>query len=501
MRHGTTRNGDTQLGSAMKEVRAAKGTVRRRTCGLAVAVVAACGHGRGTSEGSVRASAECAATREQPEYSATLTRDDESWIVHYRFSDPQSALLFDTTHGSYRTTHWTPLDEGIELVNLNGLDGLFFDPPACEARLRIRPPTGQVTGTRPFLRFSDHSVAFYTGQLALLTVDSRESAQALHGDLSRWHGRQPPLLVDFESKGPVVADGKETPNLARVTAHLGAGPYIYPGPIPAIRTSKSIIVLDPGLPEWLRTRVPEDLAAVDAALEQRWQSDIPDAVNLLAWEGPADDWENSGRAVGSQITMSIRGSRYLQPDPEVVADLIWFFAHERTHHFQLASGISIEKWALEGSADTMATVILADLGLFDQRSLQRRYARVQYECAQALARGPLDSQSGGGAYACGDLISLGTMHLLPSQDLFGFWRELLATAKAQDARVDTSFYVYVLRREGIDDGILSTIERFVTESHPDPDAATIDLLDAMGLDPVFDSEAGLRALDVVLPPR
>jgi hypothetical protein len=462
------------------------------TCWLTLLALA-CDHGRVASESSA---IPCAPN--QSEFAATLTRDDDSWIVHYRFSEPQSALLFDTAHGDYRATHWTPLDPGTELVNIDGLDGLFFDPPVHEARLRIRPPTKQFEGTRPFLRFSDQSLAFYSGQLALLTVESREAAEALRGDLSRWHGRQPPVLVTFEADGPIVADRKGTPDCVTVTAHLGAGPYLYPGPIPVVRTDASLMVLDPGLPEWLRARVPEDLAAVDAALEKRWQSDIPDAVNLLAWGGPGDDTQNIGRAEGFQIAMSITGSRYLQPDPENLAALVWFFAHERAHHFQLNDGIHIEEWPLEGAADTMATVILADLGLLDERGLQRRYARVQHECARELARGPLDSQRG--THACGDLLSLGTLHLLPSHDLFGFWRELLAAARAQGARIDTSFYLYVLGRAGIDESALTAIQQFVTESHADPNAATIDLLEGFGLNPVYDREAGLQSLDIVLPP-
>jgi hypothetical protein len=399
----------------------------RTTCWLTLSLLVACD--RGSAASDVLAIPAEEQPREQAEFAATLTREGDSWIVHYRFSDPQSALLFDTAHGDYRTTHWTPLDQGTELVNIDGLDGLFFDPPAREARLRIRPPTRQVKGTRPFLRFSDDSLAFYSGQLALLTVDSREAAAALRGDLSQWHGRQPPVLVTFEADGPIVADRSETPNRVTVTAHLGAGPYLYAGPIPVVRTDASIMVLDPGLPEWLAARVPEDLAAVDAALEQRWRSDIPDAVNLLAWEGPGDDWQNTGRAENPQIAMSIRGSRYLQPDPEILVDLIWFFAHERAHHFQLGPKVRIEEWPLEGGADTMATVVLADLGLLDQRALQRRYARVQHECARELARGPLDSQRG--TRACGDLLSLGTLNILPNHDLFGFWGELLAATRTR----------------------------------------------------------------------
>lgn len=140
----------------------------------------ACEHDRVAPEASAtRVPARASVAREQAEYAATLTQDNETWIVHYRFLEPQSALLFDTTHGRYRTTYWTPLDKGAELVNIGGIDGLFFDPPVRETRLRIRPPIGPVEGTRPFLRFSDQSLAFYAGQLALLTVDSREAAEAL----------------------------------------------------------------------------------------------------------------------------------------------------------------------------------------------------------------------------------------------------------------------------------------------------------------------------------
>jgi hypothetical protein len=76
----------------------------------------------------------------------------------------------------------------------------------------------------------------------------------------------------------------------------------------------------------------------------------------------------------------------------------------------------------------------------------------------------------------------------------------LAAARAQGARIDTSFYLYVLGRAGIDESALTAIQQFVTESHADPNAATIDLLEGFGLNPVYDREAGLQSLDIVLPP-
>lgn len=57
-----------------------------------------------------------------------------------------------------------------------------------------------------------------------------------------------------------------------------------------------------------------------------------------------------------------------------------------------------------------------------------------------------------------------------------------------------------LEGEGIDEVVLTEMQRFVTESHADPDAATIALMDAFGLHPVYSREAGLQALDITLPP-
>lgn len=460
--------------------------------GLVLSGVVACKHGHETPQPATPAPvAENGERHEQPEFAVTLTRDGESWIAHYEFADPQTALLFDTMHGAYRTSHWQPLDAGVELVNLDGIDGMFFSQPRREVRLAIRPPnpTEAVPGTRPFLRFSDGSEAFYTGQLALLTVESRAVAEALHGDLRQWKGRQPPVEVTFTGDGPVVTDRRETPETVTVTAQLGAGPYVYPGPIPAIHTEAAVLVLDPGLPAWLRDRLPADLAAIDGALERRWQVDVPDAVDLLAWEGPGDDWHNVGRAEGSQITTSILGSRYLEPDTEAVTDLLWFFAHERAHHFQLAAEVPIEEWVLEGGADAMATLVLADLEVLDARAIRRRYERVEHACVGQLGRGPLAGSRGPGTPACGDLLTLATAQALPDHDLFRFWRDLLGEASGQGARVDTSFYVYFLRREGVAEPLADAIERFATEAHADPEAATAGLLDAVGLRP-----------DIVLPP-
>ena len=150
----------------------------------------------------------------------------------------------------------------------------------------------------------------------------------------------------------------------------------------------------------------------------------------------------------------------------------------------------------------MATVILSDLGLLDPAAIQRRYAAVQRTCARSLAGRTVSGMRGPGAYACGELLSISTMAALPDADLFGFWRRLLRAASEQGARIDTSFYLYALGREGVSPELITAMERFTSEVHADPDQATLDLLTAAGLDPEFDAEADvLRTIQVSFPER
>lgn len=406
---------------------------------------------------------------------ADLTFNGKRWRVDYRFPKTQSALLFDSAHGDYRTTHWSPLESWVTLERLEGLDGAFFAKSSTSALFDIDPPQAATEGTLAIVPFSDGTYAFWAGQLALLTVESRDAALALHGDLRKWHGEQPEIEVEVNSDVQLIGVAGVGKHFVG-SAHHGHGPYFYTG-----TSEDPMLVVDPGLPDWVksafRTRMPE----VQAALEQRWTQKLPRPQLMLAWGGGVGDWSNRGRAEGRQIVMRIQGAAYLQRDLKLLGDLVWFFAHEMSHLHQFADGGEGEPWMIEGFADTLATEVLVRIGLWDKGVLERRYWSVARECARELSKGPLASARGRVTYVCGDLVGVALMQLIPSGNIAQLWVE----ARRGTGRVTRKRLLQVAKDLGANDAGVAAIDAFVANEHADTDGAIRTLLESAKLKPIY----------------
>ncbi len=442
--------------------------------------IASCGTPQGVTR-SVPAPASVSSAPSKPNpqpdgWRAKLSFDGKRWRVGYTCPEAQKALLFDTAHGvDYRSAAWKPAAASTRVEHLDGLDALLFDQPTTTAELELEPSKRATDGTLAVVPFSDGTHALWTGQFALLTVNSVEEARALRGDLRNWRGKQPKVEVEVSSDVALIGPGGVGKKFAS-TAHQGKGAYFYTG-----TSDDPSLVVDPGLPPWVsaafRTRMPE----VRRTIEAVWQHDLPQPQLMLAWGGAEGKWTNRGRADGRQIVMHIQGAEYLERKDGLLEDLVWFFAHEMTHLQQFVDDGEGEPWMVEGFADTLATEVLVKIGMWDRAALERRYWSVARECARELSRGPLAEARGRAAYVCGDLVGVALLAQLPDGGLAELWKR----ARTSQARVDKKQLLEAARALRVGDAQLRAIETFVATRHDDTDAAIRSLLEAAGLKPKY----------------
>lgn len=431
------------------------------------------------------------AQAEPKTWRAKLSFDGGKWRLRYTFPEPVRALLFDSAHGeAYRATSWAPKTPGVSIEHLQGLDALLCEEPTSVVDFDLNLPKEAPQGTLAIVPFSDGTHALWSGQLALLTVESRAAAEALHGDLRAWRGEQPPVEIELTSSTPLIGpQGAATRHV--VTAHQGRGAYIYMG-----KSEDPKLIVDPGLPQWVqrafRTRMPQ----VKQLLDTSWAHQIPDPQLMLAWGGDQGPWSNRGRAEGAQIVMVIKGAEYAAPNDQRLGDLIWFFAHEMSHLHQFRDKAYGEPWMIEGFADTMATEVLVKLGLWDKRSLERRYWSITQECARELSKGALTELRGRASYVCGDLVGVALMKLLPDHSLAALWRGAVGI----DRRVSLKTLRQAALTLGVSATSLEALEQFITTKHPDPDKAIAVMLEAATLKPQY-ANGGLSSMDFPFSPQ
>lgn len=424
----------------------------------------------------VEPAAEVSPAADLDRWVADVAFDGERWHVAYSFPVAQRALLFDSAHGTYRATHWSSVP-AVSLESLHGLDGLFFEAPATAVRFDITPPATATEGTTAFVPFSDGTHAFWAGQLALLTVESREAAAALGGNLRAWRGQQPEIHVRVRSDTPLIGPDGAGQRFTGL-AHQGHGPFFYAG-----HSDDPMLIVDPGLPDWVKTAFRGRMPEVQRVLEGMWTQRLPRPQLMLAWGGGTGSWSNRGRAEDRQIVMLIQGEQYLETDVGLLGDLVWFFAHEMTHLHQFVDhGDDAESWMIEGFADTMATHVLVRIGLWNHAALERRYWSVARECARELSKGALAAARGRVAYVCGDLVGVALMALLPDHDLARLWKE---TRRGAHQGVTRARLLETARRLGASEEGLAGVDAFVTGDHGDTDRAIASLLESARLDPKY----------------
>lgn len=407
---------------------------------------------------------------------AELALKNGQWTVTFRFSEEREAWLFDTSHGDYRTKHWRQA-KGARIEQHGGIDVLVLEPPATEASFVLDLPAKIPDGPLPFLRFSDASTAVFSGQFALLTVENLEAAIELDGNLGRWRGQQPAVEVEVSSDAPMLIDHGVVREPTVVVARYGSGPYIYSGNL----SVNNGVLLDPALPTWLQESFVDDFERVQSALNRRWGSAAPQPTIMFSWDPGGGKVLNRGRAEGSQILMTVRGDAYLQPSTDdVLTDLLWFFAHELTHHHQFVDGKNGPSWLIEGLADTVATAVLVDLKMTNRAALERRYWSVAEECENQMRRGPIDGARGRVAHVCGDLAGLMSASLLSDKDLGAAWQQAF-----ERGEVTTESWLETLDARGASREGVEALRGFLQETNTqEPMTAIEAAMRKSGLEPI-----------------
>ncbi len=471
---------------------------------LTISLLAGCAHAAAPSSSrkdapsSSRKDAPSSSRKDAEEWTARVARQENgSWAVSYRFDRPYSALLFDS-EGNFRATNWIAANPKTKIENLHGLDVLLLVQPSSEAHFTVQPPDKSVRGTEPFLRFSDGSEAIHLGQFPVLTVTSRAEAEALHGNLGKWQGKQPTIEVTLLApQNMLTPDGKRATGQVRLPVRSGGG-YVYVGDIEPVETQDVIAVVDSGLPSWLAERFQKDIADVYAGHRARWGASTKKAMVLLAFGGTEGKLENKGYASGSQLSMVIRGSAYASKNDDGLRDLLWFFAHEAAHQFQFRGELNREPgsdWITEGAANTMALAVLHDMGMMDKSLLERRYWKTHRQCVAELHDGPLQGKRGKSGYVCGDLIAQMTAASLPKHNLFSFWNAFREQAILADGNTLTSKrYFALLREHGADKAFVDSLERLIGTQLENPQGALADAMQASGLAPQFADDGGLSTM-------
>lgn len=402
----------------------------------------------------------------------TLEPDGEAWRATWHLPAPARELRFDR-ETPFRASLFDVVTPGYAIVRDGDAEVLRTDgPPSAVITVRFPEHTGHLPKDYEFFqKFSDGSVAVYTGHLL---------AHA-NGALIRTFRLVSPDGV------PIVVGGKRSTSPVTWADDAGQGTYAYFGSIEPVVSEHTIAIVDPALPDWLESTTREALPRLFAVYAERLGAELPERPTVLfnSIRSNQSGYSSSGGTLPGVIQLAIEGTGWETESAEGRLQILHFLAHEAAHLWngQIAHYPETEhSWMHEGSADGLAQRALLEMGLIDAQRFLDYQTEALNQCRRGLGVHPLRTagarQSFELYYTCGN--ALATLTEASSRgDLFAFWRLLIARAVASGGHYDLDDYVAAWRESGASADDVTTLRALVESASSA--AAIADALAARGV--------------------
>ncbi len=342
-----------------------------------------------------------------PEFSATLDSPTSGpATVRYRSPTAIRALHFAQELGGYRAQDWTPLEPGFRWVTegdgerIERIDGTAFAEVAFTIPQLYRALPKSYA---PFSPFSDGGLLIYSGQFHACSTAPCE------GD--------GPLAISVRAPGRTVRIGSAAHADTDRFVSRDDGLNIYVGSRTPIAADGMVAIVDPGLPDALRSELTRALPASLAYFAKTYGrlSFTPQLFVSIDARPRADGHESTqGGTLPGQIFMHFDGAHARDRLAEQgSAWLDWFFTHEVAHLVQQDqsgghNGDDVAAWMHEGGADAMAALALRAQG--QTAYVAERTAEGAKACDTGLATVTLPQATAHDAfdlhYTCGLIAAL-----------------------------------------------------------------------------------------------
>jgi len=383
------------------------------------------------------------------------------WRATYELTAPASELRFERT--PFRTGVFEVLTPGFAIAH-EGDTEVLRTAGAPSARIVVRFPefTRELEKEYDFFqKFTDGSIAIYTGHLAAIQSGNAEEA------IRRFHFVPP-------TGHHVVAGGTVVNGPADWIDRDGDGAYIYIGAIQPIETDDLISIVDPGLPPWLWEETRNALPRVFKTYTRRLgisPSERP-LVLFNYTDGGGSGYSSGGGVLPGQIQLRADGAAWKERSDEAFLHLFRFLAHEAAHLWNgriIRYSGAEDAWMHEGSADALTDRMLLELGLVDDAGYLELQTQALNDCRRQLGSFPLRDASQRKAfhlyYSCGNSLALFTENAVANRDLFAFWKTLIARVRsAGRTEFDPADYFAAMSAAGASPRDVERLRAFVEQS-------------------------------------
>lgn len=427
----------------------------------------------------------------QPAAEVAVTRDGDVWTADYVFADDAPVWGFDRstlvqgTREPWRPRDWQVMTPGVVLERVGDLDvlrSLDGRPVPRRVSLRLTPSSDDLEADYSILKFTDGSVAMYSGAFDVFPLTSLEAIPETmeRGTEREWGAVR---ITWTDRAGPVLLKGER---LAQATAQ-DANAYVLFGKAQMKESDRLVTVVDPELPAWLVATIEDFAPRVIDYYGQRLgpgQTQRP----MASWYGPNPTHTGlSGSVLPGLITASFEGEQLLTEEPEILARNRWFIGHESAH-FWLGQTVRYERaresWITEGGADLMAIRALKALDpAYDAQ------AELQLEVDDCVKLGTRPVSEAGrrgehrAFYACGAVFALAAeaaQRRATGGDWFDFLKPLIDDSREDGVLTREEWLAHLTAVSG-DSELRARIEVLLDTGAADPTPIIVSLFERSGV--------------------
>lgn len=391
-----------------------------------------------------------------------IRKSDQSWTVTYRTTVPVEQLAFKRNPNRSRADRWKAISAQYQIVHKRGtdlvrrLDGKLFSETTFALTPSYTPLPKEYA---PFSPFSDGGMLIHSGRFFACP----EVCESKHKE---WQ-----ISLVAPERDTIILNG----NAERGRVEWWddkSGRKIYVGPQQPDSSELFISVIDPALPEDLKSQLHQFLPLLFTEYAKYLHQPVGKPMLFASYDASHEGGQGrQGGVLPDQIFMHWYGKN---TDSRTGGkDVLWFFSHEVAHLFQGTSGQMEESghaWIQEGAAEYMAGLVMKSLIPETAAWVDARFSGVETPCLNGLKEASLLRAAEGGRhwlyYTCGlfihDAIARKARDFNESVTYFDIWASF---RKRVEAGETASFEVFMRSLQPfVHDRFIHNLEEFVVSS-------------------------------------
>lgn len=333
----------------------------------------------------------------------TLTKDrsDASWRVDYTFSEPVSELSFEYTPYAYVDSAWSVKSDGgaLDMASLR----VLLDTPQKSLSVKVSHPYDlMVRGFyTPFLNFTDGGNALFVAYYFPARIKYNGGWEELDLYAKRLTIRAP--------EGEAVWFDRAAGSAEREVTTDQIYQYAYVGGANVHHADRFDILLDDGLPEWIRAAYLKAIPELMLFYQNKMNAVLPfKPLFLVNFKSDPGYPRIDGGAINKQVAVNIVGDGWHQDPENNLVNTLSLMAHEISHLWNAQYWHTSEStpiWMLEGGANYFTQKALLNLGYITLDDYSKNVIRQVDACEKLLNNNAFNQWPNyADHYTCGEAI-------------------------------------------------------------------------------------------------